>query len=133
MSGRGAMERTRSGEGVRDGRRSLRCVQKEPDEHGRRNIMIHPSEQVIIPICTLQEGTGRARYHSDVTAEGVRPRGTEWERPTLYRSLEDRPGYTNSLPRRPKEESGLVRRNKVDSRDRRSRTIQQARVLRTGD
>ena len=102
---------------------------KEPDEHGRRNIVMHPGEQRVIQrICTLhREGLSVLDIAKRLTSEGVRPRGTEWERPTLYRILE-RAGLL-TLPRRPKKESADGQKKQGPTRDK-TIAIQQAHVLR---
>ena len=102
---------------------------KEPDEHGRRNIVMHPGEQRVIQrICTLhREGLSVLDIAKRLTAEGVRPRGTEWERPTLYRILE-RAGFL-TLPRRPKKEISDGQKKQGPTRDK-TIAIQQAHTLR---
>jgi DNA invertase Pin-like site-specific DNA recombinase len=102
---------------------------KEPDEHGRRNIVMHPGEQRVIQrICTLhREGLSVLDIAKRLTAEGVRPRGTEWERPTLYRILE-RAGLL-TLPRRAKKESADGQKKQGPTRDK-TIAIKQAHVLR---
>ena len=102
---------------------------KEPDEHGRRNIVMHPDEQRVIQrICTMhREGLSVLDIAKRLTSEGVRPRGTEWERPTLYRILE-RAGLL-TLPRRPKKESADGQKKQGPTRDK-TIAIKQAHVLR---
>ncbi|MBL8632839.1 MAG: recombinase family protein [Myxococcales bacterium] len=102
---------------------------KEPDEHGRRNIVIHPSEQKVIQrICAMhRDGLSVLDIAKRLTADGVRPRGTEWERPTLYRILE-RAGLL-TLPRRPKKESGDGPKKQGPTRDK-TIAIKQAHTLR---
>ena len=102
---------------------------KDPDEHGRRNIVMHPGEQRVIQrICTLhREGLSVLDIAKRLTAEGVRPRGTEWERPTLYRILE-RAGLL-TLPRRAKKESADGQKKQGPTRDK-TIAIKQAHVLR---
>jgi site-specific DNA recombinase len=50
---------------------------KEPDEHGRRNIVIHPGEQKVIQrICAMhKDGLSVLDIAKRLTADGVRPRG----------------------------------------------------------
>jgi len=102
---------------------------KEPDEHGRRNIVLHPGEQkIILRICAMhREGLSVLDIWKRLTAEGVRPRGDAWERPTLYRILE-RAGLL-TLPRRPKKESADGQRRQGPTRDK-TIAIQQAHTLR---
>ena len=102
---------------------------KEPDEHGRRNIVIHPGEQkIILRICAMhREGLSVLDIAKRLTADGVRPRGEEWERPTLYRILE-RAGHL-TLPRRPKKEIADGQKKQGPTRDK-TIAIQQAHALR---
>ena len=102
---------------------------KEPDEHGRRNIVMHPGEQRVIQrICTMHsEGLSVLDIAKRLTSEGVRPRGTEWERPTLYRILE-RAGLL-TLPRRSKKECTDGQKKQGPTRDK-TIAIKQAHVLR---
>ncbi len=102
---------------------------KEPDEHGRRNIVMHPGEQRVIQrICTMhREGLSVLDIAKRLTSEGVRPRGTEWERPTLYRILE-RAGLL-TLPRRSKKEIADGQKKQGPTRDK-TIAIKQAHVLR---
>ena len=102
---------------------------KEADEHGRRNLVMHPGEQKVIHrICAMhREGLSVLDIAKRLTSEGVRPRGTEWERPTLYRILE-RAGLLTLL-RRPKKESADGQKKQGSTRDK-TIAIQQAQVLR---
>ena len=102
---------------------------KEPDEHGRRNLVTHPGEQKVIHrICALhKDGLSVLEISKRLTADGVRPRGEEWERPTLYRILE-RAGLL-TLPRQPKKESTAGQRTQGPTRDK-TIAIQQAHTLR---
>ena len=102
---------------------------KEPDEHGRRNIVIHPGEQKVIQRISAmhKDGMSVLDIAKRLTADGVRPRGDSWERPTLYRILE-RAGLL-TLPRRPKKESGDGQKKQGPTRDK-TIAIQQAHTLR---
>lgn len=62
-----------------------------------------------------------------LAADGVRPRGAEWERPTLYRILE-RAGFL-TLPRRPKKEIADGQRRQGPTREK-TIAIRQAHALR---
>lgn len=102
---------------------------KEPDEHGRRNLVAHPGEQKVIHrICALhKDGLSVLEISKRLTADGVRPRGEEWERPTLYRILE-RAGLL-TLPRQPKKDCANGQQRQGPTRDK-TIAIQQAHTLR---
>ena len=97
---------------------------KEPDEHGRRNLVAHPGEQkIILRTCALcREGLSVLDISKRLTTEGVRLR-----RPTLSRILE-RAGLL-TLPSRPKKESTDGQRTQGPTRDK-TIAIQQAHTLR---
>jgi hypothetical protein len=75
-----------------------------------------PGEQKVIHrICAMRkERLSVLDNAKQPTADGVRPRGEEWECPTLYRILE-RAGLL-TLPRRPKKASADGQRKQGPTR-----------------
>lgn len=79
---------------------------KEPDAHGRRNLIEHAGEQAIKRrICEMHNaGLTVLDIARKLIADGVPPLNAAWEGPTIYRILA-REGLM-TLPRRPKPQEG---------------------------
>lgn len=102
-----------------------------PDANGRKTLVESPTEQAALRrICAMhRQGLPVLDIARKLEADGVKPRGARWERPTLYRILE-RAGLL-TLPRRPKRADGAppAKRKGQLTRDKRE-AVQRAHALR---
>jgi DNA invertase Pin-like site-specific DNA recombinase len=108
---------------------------KEPDEHGRRNLVKHSGEQaIIVRICALhREGLTVHGIFKRLTADKVPPRAEKWVHPTIY-SILARAGLL-TLPRRPKpsEDSSNGKRGKAQIIRDKAVAVRRAHELRDED